>query len=111
MNKSKNKSKFRAHTAREAMSRPIGAMSSRPFEGAGNGRRLSNWGTSTAGPNSTLFSLLGSLRSRSRELSRNDPQICGALDCFTASLQPLSHLDLKCHASALKVTLALSDLG
>ena len=86
MNKSKNKSKFRAHTAREAMSRPIGAMSSRPFEGAGNGRRLSNWGTSTAGPNSTLFSSLGSLRSRSRELSRNDPQICGALDCLVSNI-------------------------
>ena len=86
MNKSKNKSKFRAHTAREAMSRPIGAMSSRPFEGAGNGRRLSNWGTSTAGLNSTLFSSLGSLRSRSRELSRNDPQICGALDCLVSNI-------------------------
>ena len=88
MNKSKNKnkSKFRAHTVREAMSRPIGAMSSRPFEGAGNGRRLSNWGTSTAGPNSTLFSSLGSLRSRSRELSRNDPQICGALDCLVSNI-------------------------
>jgi lambda family phage portal protein len=85
-NKSKNKSKFRAHTAREAMSRPIGALSSRPFEGAGNGRRLSNWGTSTAGPNSTLFSSLGSLRSRSRELSRNDPQICGALDCLVSNI-------------------------
>ena len=88
MNKSKNKnkSKLRAHTAREAMSRPIGAMSSRSFEGAGNGRRLSNWGTSTAGPNSTLFSSLGSLRSRSRELSRNDPQICGALDCLVSNI-------------------------
>jgi lambda family phage portal protein len=56
------------------------------FEGAGNGRRLSNWGTSTSGPNSTLYSSLGNLRSRSRELSRNDPQICGALDCLVSNI-------------------------
>ena len=47
---------------------------------------MSNWGTSTAGPNTTLFSSLGSLRSRSRELSRNDPQICGALDCLVSNI-------------------------
>ncbi|MFH0997686.1 MAG: phage portal protein [Pseudomonadota bacterium] len=56
------------------------------FEGAGNGRRLSNWGTSTAGPNSTLFSSLGNLRARSRELSRNDPQIDGAMDCLVSNI-------------------------
>ncbi len=56
------------------------------YEGAGHGRRLSNWGTSTAGPNSTLFSSLGNLRARSRELSRNDPQIDGAMDCLVSNI-------------------------
>ena len=56
------------------------------YEAAGAGRRLSNWGTSNAGPNSTLFSSLSNLRSRSRELSRNDPQINGALDCLVSNI-------------------------
>lgn len=56
------------------------------YEGAGTGRRLSSWGTSTAGPNNTLFSSLGNLRSRSRELARNDPQISGALDCLVSNI-------------------------
>lgn len=56
------------------------------FEGAGSGRRLSTWGTTTAGPNHTLFSSLGNLRARSRELSRNDPQVDGALDCLVSNI-------------------------
>jgi lambda family phage portal protein len=56
------------------------------FEGAGSGRRLSSWGMSSAGPNNTLFSSLGTLRSRSRELVRNDPQIDGALNTLVSNL-------------------------
>ena len=56
------------------------------YEGSGTGRRMYRWGLSTAGPNTTLFSSLGSLRSRSRELSRNDPQISGALDCLVSNI-------------------------
>jgi len=56
------------------------------YEGAGTGRRLSSWGSSTAGPNNTLFSSLGNLRSRSRDLARNDPQISGALDCLVSNI-------------------------
>ena len=70
----------------DSKGRKIDMRSSPPFEGAGNGRRLSNWGTSTAGPNATIYSSLSLLRSRSRELSRNDPQICGAIDCLVSNI-------------------------
>lgn len=61
-------------------------MATPDFEGAGNGRRLSSWGTSSAGPNNTLYSSLDTLRARSRELVRNDPQIDGALDTLVSNL-------------------------
>ncbi|MGD9975729.1 MAG: phage portal protein [Desulfatirhabdiaceae bacterium] len=61
-------------------------MATSDFEGAGNGRRLSSLGMSSAGPNNTLFSSLGSLRSRLRELVRNDPQIDGGLDTLVSNL-------------------------
>jgi len=56
------------------------------YEGAGTGRRMSTWGMSDAGPNATLFSSLSTLRARSRELSRNDPQINGAIDCLVSNI-------------------------
>lgn len=68
----------------DASGRKIRAASH--YEGAGTGRRLSAWGTSTAGPNNALFSSLGNLRSRSRDLARNDPQICGAIDCLVSNI-------------------------
>ena len=57
-----------------------------PFEGAGGGRRLSTWGTSTSGPNLSLFSSLATLRARSRELVRNNPLASGAVDSFVSNL-------------------------
>jgi lambda family phage portal protein len=68
----------------DASGRKIRAASH--YEGARIGRRLSAWGTSTAGPNNALFSSLGNLRSRSRDLARNDPQICGAIDCLVSNI-------------------------
>ncbi|MEW6505512.1 MAG: phage portal protein [Chloroflexota bacterium] len=56
------------------------------YEGAAGGRRLGDWGTSSSGPNQILFSSLGALRARSRELSRNDPQIDGALDTLVSNI-------------------------
>lgn len=56
------------------------------YEGAAYGRRLNTWGTSSIGPNSALFSSLSSLRSRSRELARNDPLVAGGIDALIANL-------------------------
>ena len=64
--------------------RPIQRASD--FEGAASGRRMSTWGTSTAGPNNVLYSNLSSLRSRSRELVRNDPMVDGGLDTLVSNL-------------------------
>lgn len=55
-------------------------------EAAGTGRRLSTWGMSTAGPNRLLGGSLSALRSRSRELIRNDPQINGGLDTLVSNI-------------------------
>ncbi|MBW2342514.1 MAG: phage portal protein [Deltaproteobacteria bacterium] len=57
-----------------------------PYEGAAYGRRMSTWGTSTAGANTTLFSSLGTLRARSRQLVRNDPLATGGMDTLVANL-------------------------
>ena len=61
-------------------------MAAGDYEGAGTGRRMSNWGLSSTGPNTALFSSLNSLRSRSRELVRNDPQIDGGMDTLVANI-------------------------
>lgn len=65
--------------------RPI-TMSSADYEGAMTGRRMGSWGLQSSGPNTTLFSSLGNLRARSRELVRNDPQIDGGLDTLVSNL-------------------------
>jgi lambda family phage portal protein len=59
---------------------------SNPFQGASFTRRLDRWGTSTLGPNSVLYSNIGTLRARSRELVRNDPSVTGALDTIVSNL-------------------------
>ena len=64
----------------------IPTMALGPYEAAGFGRRLSTWGTSSAGPNSALFSSLSTLRARSRELTRNNPIADGAIDSFVSNL-------------------------
>jgi len=56
------------------------------YEAAGTGRRLSNWGTSSMGPNSAIFGSLSSLRSRSRNLVMNTPQASGAIDSFVSNM-------------------------
>ena len=64
---------------------PRAALTS-DFEGAATGRRMNTWGTSSAGVNSTLFSSLNTLRSRSRELRRNNPLIDGGIDTYAANI-------------------------
>lgn len=64
---------------------PTASVPSPLFEGASTGRRMSTWGTSTAGPNATLFSSLSRLRSRSRELIRNNPLVDGGVDDYVAN--------------------------
>jgi lambda family phage portal protein len=67
--------------------RPISAASfSQDFEGATFGRRLGTWGTSTAGPDTALYGSLTTLRSRSRQLVRNDPNAAGGIDTLVANL-------------------------
>ena len=61
-------------------------MAATHYERAGTGRRMSYWGLSSAGPNNSLYSSLNSLRSRSRELVRNDPQIDGGMDTLVANI-------------------------
>ena len=62
------------------------SMFSPPYEGAASGRRMSTWGTSTIGPNAAIYGSLSNLRSRSRELIRNNPLIDGAIDDFVADV-------------------------
>ena len=57
-----------------------------PYEGAATGRRMSSWGTSTMGPNASLYGSLNRLRSRTRELIRNNPLVDGSVDTFVSNL-------------------------
>jgi len=56
------------------------------FEGAATGRRMNTWGMSSSGPTTAIYGSLTTLRARARELTRNDPQIAGALDTLVANL-------------------------
>jgi len=67
--------------------RPIPkALFSENFEGATFGRRLGTWGISSAGPDRALFGSIETLRFRSRQLVRNDPNAAGGMDTLTANL-------------------------
>lgn len=55
------------------------------YEAAGSGRRLSTWGVSSAGPDASHFGSLGTLRARSRQLTRNDPFASGGLDTLESN--------------------------
>jgi lambda family phage portal protein len=56
------------------------------YEGASHGRRMAGWRPSTAGPNRTVDGSLETLRSRSRDLTRNSAIGAAVLRCWTASL-------------------------
>jgi lambda family phage portal protein len=56
------------------------------FEGASRTRRMGNWGTGSAGPNSVLNFDLSTLRSRSRDFVRNHPLAQGAIDTYVSNL-------------------------
>jgi len=56
------------------------------YEGAATGRRMGRWGMSSAGPNSTLFSSLNTLRGRIRELRRNNPLADGGCETYVSNV-------------------------
>ncbi|WP_054031014.1 phage portal protein [Desulfatitalea tepidiphila] len=56
------------------------------YEAAGFTRRLNLWGTSTLGPDASLYGSLATLRARSRELVRNDPLAGAGLDTLVSNL-------------------------
>jgi lambda family phage portal protein len=64
---------------------PVAAVEG-AYEGAASGRRMGTWGTSGAGPGAALFSNLSTLRSRSRQLIRNNPLVDGGADSYVANI-------------------------
>lgn len=67
---------------------PTASLSSggRVYEGAGTGRRMSTWGLSSAGPNTAMWGSLSALRSRVRELRRNNPNANGGVESYVSNL-------------------------
>ncbi len=65
---------------------PRKKMTSTEYEGGGWGRRLSTWGTSSSGSNTSIINNLSKLRSRSRELIRNNPLVNGGTESYVANL-------------------------
>ncbi len=64
---------------------PVASLSA-DYEAATTGRRLSGWGLSSSGPNDSLFGSLQNLRSRSRQMVRNNANAAGAVDSFVANM-------------------------
>ncbi len=58
----------------------------RAYEGATTGRRLGNWGLGSAGPNNALSGSLSQLRSRSRDLFRNNPWVANGFRSLASNL-------------------------
>lgn len=56
------------------------------YEGATTGRRMGMWGTSSAGPNTSLYSSLNTLRGRTRELRRNNPLAESGAESYIANI-------------------------
>jgi lambda family phage portal protein len=56
------------------------------YEAAGTGRRLGTWGISSAGPSTVVSGSLNNLRSRSRQLIRNNPLVDGGMDAYVANI-------------------------
>jgi len=56
------------------------------YEAAGTGRRLGNWGLSSSGPSTVVSNNLNSLRSRSRQLIRNNPLVDGGVDSYVSNI-------------------------
>lgn len=71
----------------DAYGRGIPAAALLPeYEAASTGRRMGRWGLSSAGPNSTLYGSLNSLRGRTRELRRNNPLADGGVEAYIANI-------------------------
>ena len=56
------------------------------YEGATTGRRLGSWGLSSVGPNTALSESLSHLRSRSRDLVRNNPWVANGFRSLSSNL-------------------------
>lgn len=58
----------------------------RSYEGATTGRRLGYWGLSNIGPNTAISESLSHLRSRSRDLVRNNPWVANGFRSLASNL-------------------------
>ena len=56
------------------------------FEGAATGRRMGAWGIDSNGPNAELLGNLELLRTRSREVIRNNPHASSAVESLVANM-------------------------
>jgi lambda family phage portal protein len=56
------------------------------FEAASISARMGEWGMSSAGPTASLVGGLGALRTRARDLERNNPSVKGGIDSFVSNL-------------------------
>ena len=62
------------------------AAASSPYEGASTGRRLGAWGRVDSGPNAAIWTSLPTLRSRSREVVRNNAWVRKAVDAYVSNV-------------------------
>ena len=61
-------------------------LASTSYEGASTTKRLRTWGLSAAGPNSVVSDSLASVKYRSRDLDRNNPNASAGIDSFVTTL-------------------------
>lgn len=64
----------------------VGGRGDAGYEGAAAGRRFGSWGVQNLGPNASVFHSLRTLRSRARELLRNNPWARRGVESIVANL-------------------------
>lgn len=64
----------------------VGGRGDLGYEGAAAGRRFGSWGAQNLGPNASVFYSLRTLRSRARELLRNNPWARRGVESIVANL-------------------------
>lgn len=56
------------------------------YEASSTGRRFFLWGMSSSGPNAAALGSISALRSRTRQLSRNNPHVANAIEKWASNL-------------------------
>ena len=85
-------------------------LQTRSYEGAGRGRRLSDWTTSGASANAEVGVALSLLRERSRDLIRNNPYAAAAVRALVVNIVSPTGITPQCKSPSATVNATAQTL-